>query len=85
MAMTEHVSSLDAVPPTETVGPLFGSAKPRAGLFIAWLNACADYYAAAGIYEQLSTLSDAELHRRGLSRDMLSREVFQSCERTAHG
>ena len=85
MAMTEHISSRDAVPPTKAVAPLFDSIKSRAGFFIAWLNACADYYAAAAIYEQLSKLSDAELRRRGLSRDALSRDVFQSCDRTAHG
>ena len=85
MAMNEHVSSLDAVPPAKAVAPLFDSIKSCVGFFIAWLNACADYYAAAAIYEQLSKLSDAELYRRGLSRDTLSREVFRSCERTAHG
>jgi len=85
MAMTEHVFSLDAVPPAKAVAPFFGSIKSRAGFFMAWLNACADYYAAAAIYEQLSKLSNAELRRRGLSRDMLSRDVFQSCDRTAHG
>jgi hypothetical protein len=85
MAMTEHVSRLDAVPPAKAVAPLFDSIKSRAGFFIAWLNACADYYAAAAIYEQLSKLSDAELHKRGLSRDKLVRDTFQSCDRTAHG
>ena len=45
MAMTEHVSSLDAVPPAKTVAPLFNSIKSRAGFFIAWLNDCADYHA----------------------------------------
>ena len=45
MAMTEHVSSLDAVPPAKTVAPLFDSIKSRAGFFIAWLNDCADYHA----------------------------------------
>jgi hypothetical protein len=85
MAMTKHVSSLDPVPPAKTVAPFFDSIKSRAGFFIAWLNACADYYAAAAIYEQLSKLSDAELRRRGLSRDTLVRDAFQSCDRTAHG
>ena len=40
-----------------------------------WFRGCADYYAAAATYEQLSRLSDAELHRRGLSRASLAREV----------
>jgi hypothetical protein len=41
----------------------------------AWAAALADYHAAAAIYEQLSKLSDAELHRRGLSRETLARDV----------
>ena len=85
MVMLAHVSNLDAVPPAKTDAALFDSIKSRAGFFIAWLNACADYYAAAAIYEQLSKLSDAELHRRGLSRETLVRDAFQSCDRTAHG
>ena len=85
IALTEQVSSLDVVPPAKTGAPLFDSIKSRAGFFLAWLNACADYYAAAAIYEQLSKHSDAELHRRGLSRDTLVRDAFQSCDRTAHG
>jgi hypothetical protein len=85
MAMIQHISSLDAVPPAKPVAPLFDSIKSCAGSLIAWLNACADYCAAAAIYEQLSRLSDAELHRRGLSRHTLARHTFQSCDRTAHG
>lgn len=47
-----------------------------------WLAAAADYYAAAGAYEQLSGLSDAELHRRGLSRATLAWDIAQACDRT---
>jgi hypothetical protein len=49
----------------------------------AWLATCADYHAAAGMYEELSRLSDAELKRRGLSRDTLARDVCESSERDA--
>jgi len=38
MAMTKHVSSLDAVPPAKTVAPFFDSIKSRARFFIAWLD-----------------------------------------------
>jgi hypothetical protein len=48
-----------------------------------WLQAASDYYAAALMYEQLSALSDAELHRRGLSRANLARDVCAACERTS--
>ena len=42
----------------------------------AWVKSCADHYAAATAYEELSRLSDAELKRRGLSRDILVRDVI---------
>jgi hypothetical protein len=41
----------------------------------------ADYYAAAAIYEQLSRLSDAEPHRRGLPRENLARDVLETRRR----
>ena len=40
-----------------------------------WAKTCADYYAAAATYEQLSALSDSELASRGLSRATLARDV----------
>jgi len=46
----------------------------------AWADACATYYAAAAMYEQLSALSDAELTRRGLSRASLARDVRAACD-----
>jgi hypothetical protein len=49
----------------------------------ASIETCADYYAAAAIYEQLATLSDAELTRRGLSRATLARDVCAACDRRA--
>ena len=48
----------------------------------AWIETCADYYAAASIYERLSKLSDAELNRRGLSRATLAADIAQACDRT---
>ena len=49
---------------------------------MAWIETCADYYAAAVLYDELSGLSDAELSRRGLSRDTLARDISQACDRT---
>jgi hypothetical protein len=43
---------------------------------VTWVETCAEYRAAAAIYEQLSALSDAELARRGLSRATLARDVL---------
>ena len=45
----------------------------------AWLRTCADHYAAAAMYEQLSGLSDAELRRRGLSRADLGWHACKAC------
>jgi hypothetical protein len=39
----------------------------------AWLNKCADRWAAAAAYEELSRLSDAQLEHRALRRDTLAR------------
>jgi hypothetical protein len=83
MAVTEYLSGIDAVPPTETAASLSSSFKSLAQRVRMWANSCADYYAAAAMYEQLSRLSNAELHKRGLSRDTLARDVCQSCDRTS--
>jgi hypothetical protein len=40
-----------------------------------WVKYCADRYAAAAAYEELSRLSDAELRRRSLTRDVLARDL----------
>jgi hypothetical protein len=42
---------------------------------VAWADHCADRWAAATVYEQLSRLSDAELARRGLSRGTLAHDM----------
>jgi hypothetical protein len=49
---------------------------------VACVETCADYYEAATLYDALSGLSDAELHRCGLSRDTLARDITQACDRT---
>jgi hypothetical protein len=46
-----------------------------------WIRTCADYYDAAAAYEDLARLSNAELDRRGLSRDTLARDICSTCER----
>jgi len=46
-----------------------------------WLEACADYWAAAALYDELRRLSDAELRNRGLSRDTLAKHAFKSYDR----
>src|SRR5262245_52711813 len=49
-----------------------------------WVDTCADYYAAAAMYEQLSALSDAELMKRGLSRSTLARAVLAASDRASN-
>lgn len=83
MAITEQLSSVDTVSPGKAAASLSSSIKSFARFFITRGNACSNYYAAAAMYEQLSKLSNAELHRRGLSRDTLARDVCRSCDRTA--
>jgi hypothetical protein len=55
----------------------FGAFKTHVA---AWIETCAAYYEAAALYDQLAGLSDAELHRRGLSRESLARDVCDACE-----
>jgi hypothetical protein len=83
MAISEHVSSVEAVSPSKTAASLSSSIKNLAWRVKMWANTCADYYAAAAMYEHLNGLSNAELHRRGLSRDTLAQDVCQSSDRTA--
>ena len=51
---------------------------------VTWADTCADHYAAAAKYEQLSALSDAELMRRGLSRSTLARDVLAASDRASN-
>jgi hypothetical protein len=81
-AMTMLLTT-EKFPSKEVAPPLFDRIRRAGKRIVAWANTCADHYAAAAMYGQLSRLSDAELHRRGLSRDMLARDVPQSCDRTA--
>jgi hypothetical protein len=46
-----------------------------------WIATAADYYTAAAVYERVSGLSDAELHRRGVSRATLAWDICQACDR----
>lgn len=43
----------------------------------AWVRTCADHYAAAATYDDLSRLSDTQLKHRGLSRDILARDLTE--------
>ena len=45
---------------------------------LAFLTTCADSYAAATMYQELSRLSGAELERRGIPRGDLHRHIFEA-------
>jgi hypothetical protein len=83
MTMHDQIFSPDAITAGEPAGS-FSSRVRSIGLCIAaWADTCADYYAAAAMYEQLSALSDAELVRRGLSRATLAHDVRATCDRNS--
>ncbi len=76
MTMDQHLSSTKASGADEP----FVLASLWSGVG-QWLRTCAHYYEAAATYEDLARLSNAELKRRGLSRDTLARDVCSLCER----
>ena len=67
----------------ERAASLSSSVKSLTKGIASWVQSCADLWAAAALYDSLRGLSDVELHRRGLSRDTLARDVFQSADHTA--
>ena len=83
--MTTHhqIFSADAFAAGKPAGSPFGWIRPLGRRIATWADACADYYAAAAMYEQLSAHSDAELIRRGLSRATLAHDVRAACERSS--
>lgn len=68
------------LPPAGAYRRLAGRLSQLARRIAEAIDALADSYAAAALYEQLSRLSDAELGRRGLARDTLARDVRAACE-----
>lgn len=76
MSMDQHLPRTAAVDVTEQ-----SAFVTTWSCLIAWVTACGEAYVASAMYEDLSRLSDAELRRRGLSREDLAREVHKACER----
>jgi len=81
MTMHSTFSPTDTAFSSSTAAPLSDWIRLAGQRIVTWANTCADYYAAAAMYEQLSKLSNAELHKRGLSRETLARDVCGSCDR----
>jgi hypothetical protein len=80
MTSHPHVATADAGRPDVPRAPLGTSLATLVSKIGDWVEVCADYYAAAALYEQLSALSDAELARRGLSRATLAQDAQAACE-----
>jgi len=58
-----------------TTAPLRDSIREAGQPLVIWLEALTAAAETAALYEHLSRLSDAELHRRGLSRSALAGDV----------
>lgn len=82
MTFYEQVFSHEAAA-GERAASLSTSVKSIAKGIASWIQSTADLWAAAALYDGLRRLSDVELHKRGLSRDTLARDVFQSGDRAA--
>jgi hypothetical protein len=79
--MSSHEQVLSNVPSLlETAEPVSNRIKCFLSGCAAWMRSCADYWAAAAMYDSLSRLSDPELSKRGLSRATLAQDVFRSCD-----
>lgn len=79
--MTMHEQLPGIAPADATEGHLRGWLASLRTHVAAWVATCAAYYDAATTYERLSGLSNAELQRRGLSRETLARDICEACER----
>lgn len=80
--MTTHDQTFStAFAPSEQAGSFVSWIKSIGVRIAIWADTCANIYAAAAMYEQLSALSDAELSRRGLSHTTLAGEVRAACDR----
>ena len=79
----EQIFAANASAPGEPVPSLSNWIRSIGRRIATWVDTCADYCAAAAMYEQLSALSDAELRRRGFSRATLARDVLAACDRVS--
>lgn len=58
-----------------TLRPQLSSWRGLRQRLATWVKHCADRYAGAAAYDELSRLSDAELRHRSLTRDILARDL----------
>jgi len=81
MASLAQLSDMEAHSPAESAPQLTGWIKSIGQRIATCASTWADYYAAAALYDQLRSLSDAELKHRGLSRDTLARDACDTRDR----
>ena len=79
MTVSESFAGAYAVP--RTAVSLSSAIKSFARRAMTWVDGRADRYAAAALSRQLSRLSDAELRKRGLSRDILAGTFYGPTEK----
>jgi hypothetical protein len=84
--MTTHEATCPAATSAgEGAASLFNWIKSRTKGIASWVQSTADLWAAAALYDGLRGLSDAELRKRGFSRDTLVQDVWQSGAHIARG
>ena len=77
--MQTHANSQAAATPIgRAVDQVHDQARRFGARILAVLTICADAYAAAAQYEELSGLSKAELERRGIPRGDLPQHIFEA-------
>jgi len=82
--MTHQANLLSAgAPVSRLIAQVHCSAKDIGRRVADFITLCADSWAAAHLYQELSRLSDAELERRGIPRGEVHRCVFEALTKTA--
>jgi hypothetical protein len=75
--MQSHGNAYAPAPIDRTIAEVRDQAKGLGARIIEALKACADGYAAAARYEELSKLSKGELKRRGIPGGDLPQHIFE--------
>ena len=82
MTQQANLSPAAATVP-RVIAQVHDGAKDIARRVADFITVCADSWAAADLYQDLSRLSDAELERRGIPRGELHRYVFEALTKPA--
>ena len=75
MNMHERFAAPATMMPGAGASPRFSWLRLLAIWLAAGVRTCADHYAVAAAYDDLSRLSDRQLMHRGLSRDVLAHDL----------